>query len=62
MNTTPELKPCVYTDTSSKGKNGKRHNCYRADVVVNRVRHRKRGRDYFALVLWARDKREDGKQ
>jgi hypothetical protein len=45
--------PTIYFDTSLKS-NGKRHNCYRADVTVRGVRYRKRGRNRAELARFLR--------
>jgi len=45
--------PCIYRDTSSKGK-GKRHKIWRADITVNGTRMRARSHSREVLAEWLR--------
>jgi hypothetical protein len=45
---------CIYWDTSAKGRN-KRHNIWRADVVIRGVRYRKRSSCRGVLVRFLRE-------
>lgn len=45
----------IYWDKSSKGsKHGRNvnHNCYRADIMINGVRHKFRSRDYKECEMY----------
>jgi len=46
--------PCIYFDTSTKGRKNKRHNRYRADITIRGVRYRRRSKDPGELWAWLR--------
>jgi hypothetical protein len=53
--------PCVYFDRSTKGgRKNKPINRYRADITVDGVCHRRRGRNRAALEKWIASVRKQG--
>lgn len=45
-------KGCIYWDKSSKGAKGRRHNIWRADIVINKHRFKKRSKSREVLEQW----------
>jgi hypothetical protein len=45
----------IIHDTSTRGRHFHNHDCYRADIIINKVRYRKRSHNLESLILWVHE-------